>query len=90
LASNAISAATKEVNGTDQALHIADIDCCSSSGAAPPAARDAQHDKESADQSKNPTKSPQLTGPTSHTRIIDFRTFRACNFRCVNVFELFL
>jgi hypothetical protein len=74
-ASTAISAVKGDVDGTSQARHSAGIPCCSSRGGRSPAARNVQRDKEPAGQRQVPTKSPQLTGPTSQTRIDNLSTF---------------
>ena len=74
-ASTAISAVTKEVNGTGQALHTADIPRRLQPQGPLPRCAQCPARQGISWQCKIPTKSPQLTGPTSHTRAADFCAF---------------
>lgn len=65
----AISAVANDVNGSDQALHAGGIPGCTSRRASPLLCATPQRDKESAVKAK----SPQLTGPASHTRTSSLR-----------------
>jgi len=69
----AISAVANDVNGSDQALHADGIPRLHQPQGLSPAVRNAPARQGICRQGKIPTKSPQLTGPASHTPTTSLR-----------------
>jgi hypothetical protein len=70
-----VTAPPENMNGTGQALHTADIPRRLQPQGPLPRCAQRPARQGICWQSKIPTKSPQLTGPTSHARTADFCAF---------------